>query len=444
MNDPLFPYQIEGASFLAARHRAGLFDAPGLGKTAQAIRAMDEAGLVRGLVVCPASVRNVWPGEFRKWSRTPRKVLKGLTNDDLNLWLRERVDVLVVSYEGASKWHNELQRDLRDFTIFDEFHALKNIGSNRTRRALGSDGSGAHGYARYGAYTWALTGTPMANDPSDIWTFLRYVGGTPLSFKNFTTRYFIQTNSGMSTSYKPRRDTLPELKEILARYSIRRTVEQVGIELPPLWITTQEIEGSTAEINALLAAHPGLDTAITAAIEKGGLQKLDEMAGHATTLRRLVGEAKAPVYARQLIEELNGGKDKVVVFCAHKRPVEILCEALRHHGVGFVKIDGSVGDKARGEAVEAFQTNPEVKVFIGNIIAAGTGITLTAAPYLDMLESDWTPANNAQALKRVHRIGQTQHTHVRFISLAKSIDEQVSESVARKTRAITEVQGSEL
>jgi SWI/SNF-related matrix-associated actin-dependent regulator 1 of chromatin subfamily A len=440
----LFPYQVEGAAFIAQRPRAGLFDSPGLGKTAQAIRALDTGGLIRGIVVCPASVRNVWPGEFRKWSRTPRKVLKGLTNDDLSLWLRERVDVLVVSYEGASKWHSELQRDLRDFTVFDEAHAMKNIGAGRTRRALGSDGSGAYGYARYGAYTWWLTGTPMANDPSDIWTFLRYVGGTLLSFKNFTTRYFIQISSGMSTSYKPRRDTLPELKEILARYSIRRTVEQVGVELPPLWITTQEIEGSTAEINALLAAHPGLDTAITAAIEKGGLQKLDEMAGHVTTLRRLVGEAKAPVYARQLIEELNGGKDKVVVFCAHKRPVEILCETLRHHGVGFVKIDGSVSDKARGEAVEAFQTKPEIKVFIGNIIAAGTGITLTAAPYLDMLEMSWSPADNAQALKRVHRIGQTQHTNVRFISLAKSIDEQVSEVVARKTRAIIDVQGGEL
>ena len=444
MTDPLYPYQVEGAAFIGQRPRAGLFDVPGLGKTAQAIRALDEGGLVKGVVICPASVRNVWPGEFRKWSRQPRKVIKCLTDDDLNLWLRDRVDVLVMSYEGATKWHQELQGDLREFTIFDESHAFRKIASNRTRRALGSDGSGAHGYAKWGAYTWWLSGTPMANDPSDIWTFLRFCGGTMLSFKNFTTRYFISINQGMSTSYKPRRDTLPELKAILARYMIRRTVDEVGIELPPLWITTQEIEGSTAEINALLAAHPGLDTAITDALEKGGLNKLDEMAGHVTTLRRLVGEAKAPVFARQLVDEIAGGLDKVVVFCAHRRPVEILCAALTQHGIGFVKIDGSVLDKARGQAVDAFQTDPAVKVFIGNIVAAGTGITLTAASQLVMLESDWTPANNAQALKRVHRIGQTAHTHVRFISLAKSIDEEVSKSVARKTRAITEVQGSDL
>jgi SWI/SNF-related matrix-associated actin-dependent regulator 1 of chromatin subfamily A len=444
MTDPLFPYQIEGAEFLGQRARAGLFDAMGLGKTAQAIRALDNCGLTRGIIVCPASVRNVWPGEFRKWSRTPRRVLKGLTDQDLNLWLRERVDVLVMSYEGASKWHNELQRDLRDFTIFDEEHLIRKISSNRTRRALGSDASGAHGYARYSAHTWFLSGSPMANDPSDIWTFLRYCGGTKLSFKNFCTRYFIGSTGGFNTSYKPRRDTLPELRAILAEYSIRRTTDEVGLQLPPLWITTQEIEGSTAEINAMLSAHPGLDRAIRDAVEKGGINKLDETTGHITTLRRLVGEAKAPVFAKQLIDEIDGGLEKIVVFCCHKRPVEILCEVLTHHKVGYVKIDGSVSDNARVHAVEAFQSNPKVKVFSGNVVAAGTGLTLTAASQLVMLESDWQPANNAQALKRVHRIGQTQHTHVRFISLAKSIDEGVSKSVARKTRAITEVQGSEL
>ncbi|MDE2426690.1 MAG: DEAD/DEAH box helicase [Elusimicrobia bacterium] len=444
MTDPLFPYQREGADFIAQRPRAGLFDVPGLGKTAQAIRALDLGGLTRGIVVCPASVRNVWPGEFRKWGTKPRKILKGLTNDDLNLWLRERVDVLVLSYEGATKWHRELSRDLRDFTIYDEAHGLKNMGSNRTRRALGASCTGDNGYAQWGAYTWWLSGTPMSNDPADIFTFLRYCGGTQLSFKNFTTRYFIKHAQGMSVSHTPRRDTLPELKAILARYAIRRTLEQAGAELPPLWVTTQEIEGNTQEINRLLASHPGLDTAIVKAIEQGGLNKLDELAGHVTTLRRLVGEAKAPGFARQLVDEIEAGLDKVVVFCVHRRPVEILSEVLHRHGIGFVKIDGSVGDTARQQAVEAFQTSPKVKVFIGNIVAAGTGLTLTAASQLVMLESDWVPANNAQALKRVHRIGQTQHTHVRFISLAKSIDEDVSKSVARKTRAITEVQGSDL
>jgi SWI/SNF-related matrix-associated actin-dependent regulator 1 of chromatin subfamily A len=440
----LFPYQHVGADFLAERTRAGLFDAPGLGKTAQAISAMDRLDLERGVIVCPASVRNVWPSEIRKFSDRPRRVLKGISNDDLNLWLRGRVDILVLSYDGATKWKKELARDVVDFVIFDEAHALKSFTSQRTRAALGSDCAGSQGYARWAAHTWFLTGTPMSNDPSDIWTWMRYCGATTLTMRNFATRYFVAIPGSFNSTYRPRRDTLPELKEIIQRYSLRRTLDDAGIDLPPLWITTQTIEGNTVEINRLLASVPGLDTAIVAALEKGGLGKLDEMTGHVTTLRRLVGEAKAPVFARQLVDELDAGLDKVVVFCAHRRPVEILSETLRHHGIKFVVIDGSVPDGKRKAAVDAFQDDPEVRVFIGNIVAAGTGLTLTAASQLVMLESDWTPANNAQALKRVHRIGQGRHTHVRFISLAKSIDEIVAESVARKTRAIAQVQGSEL
>jgi SWI/SNF-related matrix-associated actin-dependent regulator 1 of chromatin subfamily A len=435
----LFPYQEAGAKFLAERPRGALFDAPGLGKTAQAIRAIDMLGLERGVVVCPASVRDVWPHEIKKFSRSPRKVLKGRTTDDLNIWLRYKADILVTSYEMATKWKKELARDFREFTVWDEGHALKNWSSQRTRAAFGHNCTGEFGYGRYGGYSWVATGTPLANDPSDVWTWLRYCGGTDLTFRQFTARYFVPLAGAFNTSYRPRKDTLAELKGKITAFSLRRTLRDVDIELPPLWITTQTIEGDTRELTALLREHPGLDKSIELAIEKGGLSFLD--AAHVTTLRRLVGEAKAPVFAHQLVDEIASGLDKVVVFCAHKRPVAILQEILTAHGIGFVTLDGSTPGDHRAEVVRRFQEEPEAKVFIGNIVAAGAGLTLTAASQLVMLESDWSPANNAQALKRVHRIGQDRHVHVRFISLAKSIDEVVSDVVARKTAAIAQVQG---
>lgn len=433
------PYQREGAAFLASHGRCGLFDEPGAGKTFQTIKALDDLGLERGIVVCPANVRNVWAGEIKKFSRFPRRVLKGLTNDDLNFWLRGKTDILLLSYEKATSWKKELERDFRAFTIFDEAHKLKNWSSLRTRAALGHNCSGDYGYARWSGYVYFLTGTPMANDPSDIWTWLRFCGGTKLTMRQFADRYFQARPGSYNTSYTPRKDTLPELKALIQKFSLRRTLAQVGHQLPPLWITTQTLEGDTREIAAMLKDHPGLDKAVVDAVEKGGLSFLD--AAHMGTLRRLVGEAKAPVFAHQLIEELSSGLEKIVVFCAHRRPVEILQEILRQHNVGFVTLDGSTSENDRAKAVEDFQTKAECKVFIGNIIAAGTGLTLTAASQLVMLESDWQPANNLQALKRVHRIGQGAHVHVRFISLAKSIDEAVSESVARKTAAIAQVQG---
>lgn len=91
------------------------------------------------------------------------------------------------------------------------------------------------------------------------------------------------------------------------------------------------------------------------------------------------------------------------------------------------------------EAVRAFQDDPDCRVFIANIRAGGTGLTLTAGASIDMFESDWAPANNAQALMRVHRIGQTRNVQARFITLAESIDVIVNDVVERKTRNIAQV-----
>ena len=122
-------YQHEGSDFLAARERAGLFDEPGVGKTFQAIEAMDKLGLKRGIVVCPAAVREVWAGEFKKFAALPRKVLKGKDIQDLNLWLRGKADVLLLSYEMATSWARRMEGDVFDFIVFDEAHYLKSKGA---------------------------------------------------------------------------------------------------------------------------------------------------------------------------------------------------------------------------------------------------------------------------------------------------------------------------
>ena len=434
------PYQREGAEFLAGRSRAGLFDEPGLGKTAQAVKALDRNGLERGVIVAPASVCDIWVSEIRKFSAVPRRLLRGRSSDDLNLWLRGRSDILITSYEMATKWRRELEKDVREFTIWDESHYLKSNTARRTRAAFGHQCDGKYGYGKWGAYGWLLTGTPMSNTPLDIWTWLRFVGGTDLTYRQFTARYFVEIPGAFASQFRPRKETIPELRTLIRRYSIRRTLKDVGLQLPEMWITTQEVDGDTSQVRALLCEHEGLDKAVREAVEKGGLSFLE--AGHIATLRRLVGEAKAPVFARQLVEELDGGLDKVVVFCAHKAPIQILSKALG--AIEHVIVEGETPPTKRTELVKRFQDDPECRVFIGNIIAAGTGLTLTAASQLVMLESDWTPAANAQALKRVHRIGQDRKVHVRFISLAKSIDADIAAAVARKTQAIVAVQGSEL
>jgi SWI/SNF-related matrix-associated actin-dependent regulator 1 of chromatin subfamily A len=439
MTLPLLPYQKEGAAWLMKGERVGLFDVPGLGKTAQAIAALDHLRIRRALVICPASVRGVWPGEFKKFAALPRKILRAATIHDVNIWKRDKADVLLVSYEQANNWREHLEGDIIPAVILDEAHMTKNHSAKRTKAILGNRCDGVSGIARWGARVWFLTGTPMANDPSDLWTWMRFCGATDLPLAAFTVRYFNCKPGAFNMSYSPRKEMVDDLKQRIRQFSIRRTKEQAGVNLPPVWLTTQTVEGDTSEIRQLLREVPGLDSTIVSAVERGGLSFLD--AQHIGTLRRLVGTAKAPAYAAQLLEELETHDDKVVVIGIHRDVLDILAAALTKHGIGFVRLDGHTPAADREGIVAKFQTDPDVRVFLGNIKAAGTGLTLTSAFKLDMLEWSWAPADNSQALMRVHRIGQEKEVHARFISLGNSVDERVSAVVARKTAAIAAIEG---
>ncbi len=437
---PLLPYQLEGADFLAAKWRAGLHDEMGVGKTAQAIGALDRVGAFRVMIVCPAAVREVWHGEFKKFARIPRKILKAKSVHDLGTWLKGRADVLLLSYEHAAKWAPEIERhgDLFDCLIFDEAHYLKTPTANRTRAMLGTHCDGANGLARWAARVWFLTGTPMPNDPVDIWPWLRFVGGTSMTLAPFTARYFKSWQGAFNAKQVPRDEMIPELKMALDAFRLKRTKKQAGLNLPPIHLTTTTVDGDTREIAELLREWPGLEDAILDAIERGGLSFLD--AQHIATLRRLVGEAKAPAYAKLAAEELRNGRDKLVVFTWHTRAAEIITAHLNNEGFPTSLVDGKTPERQRVAHVQSFQNDPGHRVFVGNIRAAGTGLTLTAAADLDMFESSWAPADNAQALMRVHRIGQARSVQARFISLANSIDEVVSQTVARKTASIAAIE----
>lgn len=430
------PYQHEGAAFLAGKERGYLFDEPGLGKTAQAIMAWDIVKATKILVICPAGVRQVWAGEIIKWSKRHLRVLKGRDIQDLNLFLRNRVNVLILSYEMAAAWGKRIEdaRDIIDVIVADECHYLKNKDSQRTLKMLGQECDGAHGLCRWGARFWGLSGTPNPNDAADIWSLLRFARATPLNRRIFRDRYYTQRLGVHSAQHTPRENMVGELKLAIKSCSLRRTKESVGLQLPPIWLTNITVDGDTREIVDLLRQHPGLDQAILDAIERGGLSFID--AQHVATLRRLVGEAKAPAYLEMLKEEFDDGRGKTVIFGIHVAALRRIADGLSRHGVRVVEFVGASSEAQRIEAVRAFQNDPDCRAFVSNIKAGGTGITLTAGADVDMFESAWAPADNAQAIMRVHRLGQHANVQARFITLSNSIDVVVNETVERKTRNI--------
>lgn len=438
MTLPLLRHQESGCDFLSRRSRAGLFDVMGLGKTATAIAALDAIDADRVIVVCPAAVREVWRNEFKKFSTRNRRIIKGSSVDDLNLWLRGKVHVLIISYEMATRWAPKLAGDMFDALILDEMHYCKAPGALRTRALLGTYCDGKTGLARWAAHVWFLSGTPAPNDPIDIWPFLRFCGGTPLGLTPFTARYFRSRQGQFSAHHELRPEMADELRQCVNALSLRRTKEDAGVLLPPIWLTTQTVDGDTREVMDLIRDHPGLEGAVVEAIEKGGLSFLD--AQHVATLRRLVGEAKAPAFASLLVEEMENGLERAVVFGIHRKALDHVEDVLRRRGIEVCRVDGSTSENARVGAVRRFQdAKGDRIVFLGNIRAAGIGLTLTAASDVIIFESDWSPAGNAQALMRVHRIGQENAVQARFITLANSIDEVVNEAVARKTGSIAKL-----
>lgn len=441
MTLPLFGYQAYAADIMATRDRYGLHDEMGIGKTATSIGAVNRVLGERGMVVAPAMLRQNWMNEFKKFSTYDLRICKGQNIHDFVAWSRGRFDVLITSYELATKWRAEFAKrtEYLDFLIFDEAHYMKNSGTNRTVELLGEEACGRNSLVEWAEYAWHVTGTPMANDPLDIYTFLRFVKAIDMPQADFVKTFYHKQMGTYGARHFVRADMAPVLQQLIYNNAIRRTHRDVGMELPPIWMREVLVDGEAKEVLAMVAQYPGLEGVIHNAILNGDLAGIE--VEYVAALRRLIGKCKAVPYAQMLREELDAGAGKRVVFGIHTEPLLFIKNYLMKHGYDAVIAYGETSEADRQAAVHRFMNDPSCMVFIGNIKVAGVGLTLTESSDIDMFESDWSPAGNAQAIKRVHRYGQTESVTARFITLAGSIDETVNRIVAAKTASIAEIEG---
>lgn len=437
-----FDYQYEAAMRMASRERFGLHDEMGIGKTPTTIAAIDAIMAERGVVIVPAMLRANWIKEFKRFSPVPRKIVKATSIHDYIAWMNRRFDIMVCSYEHATKWHKDFIKhgEYIDFVAVDEAHYLKNTDSKRSEAILGNYADGMNCIMQYAAYGWHITGTPLAKDPMDAYTFLRFAKSMDMTKEKFAQAFFKTELGAYGPSYKVKDEMVATLQQMLQANSIRRTHDQVGMFLPPIFLQEFLIEGDTAEIFTMLREYPYLEEQIIAAIEAQDLTYLN--AAHIATIRRLVGKAKAAAYAPALLAELQSGSSvKRVSFFCHTEPLLFVYNYLLKYGYKPVLAYGDMPDSRRQQSVEQFQNDPTIGPFLGNIRAAGVGLTLTAGSEIDIVESEWVPHANAQAIKRVHRYGQQDTVHGRFVTLADSIDEAVNAKVAQRTAEIAKIEG---
>lgn len=455
MDENLFPYQQESVDWISKKRFALLAHEMGLGKSAITIRAADAINAERILVVCPAVARVNWLREFAKFSKRVRPFSILTSANDILTGSHS----VIVSYDLVCRIEPS-RFGFFDLIVLDEVHYLKNPRAKRTSSIFGKRGI-IHGQQRQtGNKTkvWVLSGTPAPNHAGELWPLLYTFGVTNLKYDNFVQRFCNVYRSAFRKEIQiagTRKERIPELRGLLTRIMLRKTKSEVGDQLPPISYSTIVVEEGKVDltqessfvqytVNGVVGVEE-LEAKLKAqlmqvqqAVDLNNLRLLQALAKSVSTIRRYVGVQKVEKTAELVTEELrNGLYDKIVIFAIHRDVIEGLRVRLQEFHP-LTLYGGSRFDRAH-KHIDKFQSIPKHRVFIGNIAACGIAINLTAATNVLMIEQEWTPASNAQAIARCHRHGQTKPVTVRMVGLANSLDEKIVQILKRKTEELTEI-----
>lgn len=445
------PYQRAGIATAVSRPNVLLGDEMGLGKTIQAIGVINaDESLKRILIVCPSSLRLNWRNELRRWLVRPMEIQIAEGSACKPEW----GNVLIINYDIADRHKEALRSVAWDLLIADEAHYMKNPDAKRTQAVLGHAGKrGKEPVPGINARRKVfLTGTPIPNRPVEGWPLFSALGAfRPDEFFRYAKRYCAAYQGGHGWDFSGH-SNLDELQNHLrATIMIRRLKADVLTELPPKRRQVIEIpaNGAAAAVEAekrcaeqheeeleRLRALVELAKAGPEADYDAAVQKLRQAARVAFTdlskRRHETAVAKIPYVIAHLRDAIESGQ-KVVCFAHHKDVID----ALRHEfGGACVKVTGDDAMQARQDAVESFQRDPGTRLFLGNIQAAGVGLTLTAAAWVVFAELDWVPGNVTQAEDRCHRIGQRESVLVQHLVLEGSLDARMVRVLIGKQEVI--------
>jgi SNF2 family DNA or RNA helicase len=457
---PLRDYQDTGASWLRDQlkdHRAVLLaDEMGLGKTRQALTAAQHLGADRVLIVCPAGARRVWLREIQRWTPSWQDRVV-LIEPGTTVPLPARLNnpaplILIVGYDELSNRKSpvlaQLQRRSWQLLVIDEAHYLKNP-SNRTQALYGVRGS-AEGIQANCSRIILLTGTPTPNHAGELWQHCRALW--PWSLEHGPQRRLL-TEAGFEDLFTRYRDTVygrqitgsknqDILRAKLAEVVLRRRKDEVLAELPPLIV--QDIPlvstGSAKFSDDARGMMRRLDWSLKGVTDDRVLRLLRAPDTGTATLRRELGEAKVPA-TLAWVQERMASVDKLVLFAWHHSVIEQLARGLAEFDPQV--ITGFTSSVARIAAIDRFQDHPGPCVFIGQILAAGTAISLTAAQEIAIVEPSWVPGENVQAIARAHRLGQHDSVLASFLFLPGTLDQRIIQVFRRKASEISVLQGDD-
>jgi len=429
-------YQNAGIDYGLAHPYCLLADEMGVGKTATAIGVANATGAERILVVCPASIRLNWRREIKLWSVLPKVRCMPIraSRDGVARW----PNYTIISYELARNpdIHAALRSMDWDMIIIDEAHFLKSHTAERTRALFGGGKklSIKEGLLDRTKRVMALTGTPIPNRPRECFTLAHALCWESIDFMSFDEFCYRFNPSGRFGDHvEEKQGRLPELHARLrCNFMIRRLKKDVIKELPDKQYEFAYIDAD-GTIKDIIRREKMLDFDPRRDLKDPNAK----IWGQISTLRREMGEAKVPRVIEHMkylleVEEVP----KIVMFSHHRSVMDQLNAALSEFGV--VEYRGGMGDRAKENSVLQFQTNPDVRVFSGQLDAAGFGVNglQNVASLCVFAEPAWVPGANDQAVDRIHRLGQQFPVLAQFLIAEGSLDERVLSAVLDKAHNI--------
>ena len=432
-----FGHQEEGIKFLLKNQKCILADDMGLGKTYQSIVAALESGSERILIICPSSLKINWMREIQNFCDEVSIIKGTYWNPDkftiINYDILKNFHTIKERNKKYEEW--ELRRELLEFNpdliILDEAHYVKNHKSIRGK--IIKDVVKSFKSAR----VWLLTGTPIANRPMDYYNLLSIIDSPVANnWVHYAKTYcegmrfkkggkFVWVTKGASN--------LDELSTKTKRTILRRKKEEV-LDLPeklvtPVYLELENVDGYKNVWNDYLNKRKLLG-------KKGNPAKdLVET----TLLRTFIAMETVP-YTIEKTEEAIELNKKVIIFCNFNDEMDAF---LRHFGNKAVCVRGGMNDKQKQLSVDRFQEDDNCMVFIGQIKAAGVGLTLTKAEIVIMNSLDWVPGNHEQAEDRAYRIGQNQTVNIYYMLIDDTIDTIIWDILNEKKKVIGTIMGED-
>ena len=422
----LRPFQEEGVKFLEKKNGSALIaDEMGLGKTVQTLAWLQWHPELRpAIVVTPASVKLNWQKECNLWMTEPEvQVLSG-TRAGTPITGR----IIIINYGILWHWIEHLTSINPKVLVMDECHYIKNSKALRTKAIKLLVKPISH---RIG-----LSGTPIINRPMEAYNAIKIIDGSILpGFFPFAMRYCGAKHNGFGWDFTGASNT-EELHEKLSGVMIRRLKKDVLKELPPKTRSVVPMQLSN------MKEYKKAETDFISFVKETKGAKAAGKAGNAKQLARIEGLKQLAVKGKidsvvDWIKDFLEIDGKLVVFATHKATIDRLMKEFENVAV---KIDGSTSQTDRDKAIAQFQTQETTRLFVGNIRAAGIGITLTAASNVAFVELGWSPGEHDQAEDRIHRIGQeAESINIHYLLASDTIEESIARLIDRKREVLNMV-----